>query len=262
MYNKKESEVFNKEYKALKKRFGTEDETLEQVWHDTTSGRFIGDAVFGANDGIITTFAVVAGVAGAGLSPLVIIVLGVANMLADAASMGLGNYLGKRSEVKYIRMQRKKVAWEIDTMPEQEREEIEKIFKDKGFSGEQLDCMVEAITSKREVWLDTMLKDELGLLPEDDVSPARHGIVTFIAFVIAGVLPLLPFVIPGLSQNGFEWSMVMTGVALFVVGALRTKTDGSNALVSGIEMLLVGGIAAVIAYSVGFGLAQLVGIMA
>lgn len=261
MYNTHESNNFKKQYKELQKKFPDHNGKLEGAWHNTTSGRYLSDAVFAANDGVITTFAVVAGVAGAGLAPTVVIVLGIANLLADAASMGLGNFLGKRSERRYITTQKKKEAWEIDHMPEQERAEIEKIFKAKGFEGEALQQVVATITSNKELWIETMLKEELHIVPDDDGSPAKHGTVTWGSFVIAGVLPLLPFMYPSIQGSGFQWSLVMTFVALFLVGAWRTKIDGSHWLKSGIEMMLVGGIAAGIAYGVGLLLANSIHMM-
>src|SRR3989344_9642857 len=193
----------------------------EGMYHRHTTGKYIGDLIYGANDGIITTFAVVAGAVGASLSPAVIIILGFANIFADGISMGASNYLSIRSEQDYARAQRTREEWEIDHLREIEVDEIREIFEKKGFKGADLEKAVEIITSNRKVWVDTMMKDELRIMEEDDAEPVRHGLATFAAFSAAGLLPLSAYVIPGLS-NAF-WVAVFLGMAaLFVVGALRS----------------------------------------
>lgn len=162
----------------------------------------IGDLVFGANDGIVTTFAVVSGVTGASLSPRIAVILGVANLLADGFAMGAGNYLGVRSEQDY-------------------QESI-------GNSG-----------------------------GEDRLHAVGHGAAIFLAFVGAGSVPLLPYLIVP-QDHIFLTSCIATGLALFVVGSLRTLVTRARALVSGLEMLLVGAAAAVVAYLAGHFLRQLV----
>jgi len=246
----KDRKKLSKEWKKKTHNLDLDDPDIQIDWHNESAGQYLSDIVFAANDGIITTFAVVAGSAGAGLDPAVVIILGMANLLADGASMGLGNYLGKKSEKGYIRQLKKKEAWEIEHVPEQEREEIRKIFAQKGFQGTDLDRVIEILTSDKKVWVDTMLKEEFGIIDDDESSPARHSWVTFIAFAIAGVLPILPYFIIT-TGNLFAISIMTTAITLYVVGALRYKFSDSNWWVAGLEMLFVGGIAASIAYYVG-----------
>ena len=233
------------------------DPSVEVSWHNQKTGKYLSDIVFASNDGIITTFAVVAGVAGAGLTSAVVIVLGIANLLADGASMGLGNYLGRKSEKGFIRQLRKKEAWEIENIPKKEKQEIRDIFINKGFQGADLDRAVDIITSNKQVWIDTMLKDELGVIDDENSIPHSHGIVTFFSFTIAGSLPLLPYLIPNL-ENLFRWSIITTFLSLYVIGALRYKLADSKWWIAGFEMMLVGGIAAVIAYVVGLLLSSII----
>lgn len=160
--------------------------------------RLLKSAVFGANDGIVTTFAVVAGVAGAHLSAQVVLIMGIANMVADGLAMGLGDYLGERSE-------------------RQMRNEKKNQISDG-------------------VW--------------------HTGLVTFIAFVLAGSLPLMPYFarsvgMPIAESWQFPLSILMTGVTLFAVGAIRTVFTGCKLLRGGLEMLGVGAIAAIVAYLLG-----------
>ena len=130
----------------------------------------IEEFVYGATDGAVTTFAVVAGVVGAGLSPSIILILGFANLFADGFSMAIGNYLGSKSQKEYIEKERRREEWEIDNLVEQEKQEIKDIYIEKGFKAELLDEIVSVITSRRKVWIDTMMKEELGLI-EDKKQP-------------------------------------------------------------------------------------------
>lgn len=211
-------------------------------------GRYVEDMILGANDGIVTTFAVVAGATGGALGTLVIIILGFANLFADAVSMGVSNYLGKRSRMDYIQSQRDMEEFEVTHTPAKEKEEVRRIFRDKGMEGDQLDQVVEAVTQNRRAWVDVMMAMELGLSEEDE-SPVKNGLATTGAFIVAGFVPLLPYLF---CRGGcFSVSIVFAAAALFVAGSLRTLITGVNWLRGGLEMLGVGTAAAVIAYVVG-----------
>ncbi len=222
----------------------------ESLYHRHTAGKYIGDLIYGANDGIITTFAVVAGASGASLSPVVIIVLGFANLVADGFSMGASNFLGKRSEQDYARAQRRKEEWEIDHLREIEVEEIREIFERKGFRGKDLERAVEIITSDRKVWVDTMMRDELDIIEESADDPRKHGLATFLAFVVAGFFPLVPFLVGNLP-NTFLFSAVIGAFTLFAVGALRSIITTVSWVRGGLEVLLIGSSAALGAYVIG-----------
>ena len=228
-----------------------------EKYHATFGGTYIRDVVYGANDGIITTFAVVAGVAGANLSSNIVLILGFSNLLADGLAMAIGNYLGTKSEQEYIAKERKMEEWEIKHVPNCEIKEIRDIYKKKGFKGKSLTQMVDLVTSNKKLWVDTMMIDELGILPNDDQSPIKNGLATFLSFSIAGLFPLLPYVlfkVPNFKYsliNSFNFSIVFTALALFTVGALRTFITKKHWLIAGFEMLFVGAIAAVVAYTTG-----------
>lgn len=217
--------------------------------HATFGGTYIRDAVFGANDGIVTTFAVVAGVAGANLPITTVLILGFANLLADGLAMGLGNYLGTKSEVDYIRRERQTENWEAEHLPDMEKKEIETIYRRKGFTGKDLTRAVDIITSNKKVWVETMMREELGLPAEKSEHPVKNGLATFIAFALAGVCPLLPYIFH--IPQAFNVSIVVTGITLFAVGSLRTLITKKPWLVAGLEMLLVGAIAAGAAFLTG-----------
>ena len=212
-------------------------------------GAYIRDMVYGANDGIVTTFAVVAGVAGAELAANIVLILGFANLFADGLAMAIGNYLGTKSEMEYITKQRQTEDWEVDNVPDLERKEVREIYYKKGFRGKDLDRAVEVITSNKQVWVDTMMAEELKLLPNLASSPVSNGAATFVAFTIAGLMPLLPYVFK--LTNTFNTSIMFTGMALFGVGSLRTLITKKHWFKAGMEMLLVGAIAAIAAYVTG-----------
>lgn len=220
-----------------------------EKYHATFGGTYIRDAVFGANDGIVTTFAVVAGVAGANLPVATVLVLGFANLLADGLAMGLGNFLGTKSEVDYIRRERQMETWEAENIPDLEKKEIEAIYQRKGFSGKDLKRAVEIITADKKIWVDTMMVEELGLPAEKNEHPVKVGLATFISFASAGLCPLLPYVF-GLN-NAFKTSIWVTGLTLFLVGSLRSIITKKPWFVAGLEMLAVGTIAAGAAFVTG-----------
>jgi VIT1/CCC1 family predicted Fe2+/Mn2+ transporter len=226
----------------------------------------IEDFVYGATDGAVTTFAVVAGVIGASLSPSIILILGFANLFADGFSMSIGNYLGAKTRSEYIQNQRRKEEWEIDNLAEQEEQEIRDIYKEKGFKEELLEEIVRVITAKRKVWIDTMMKEELGLIEDDNRSPRSTAITTFVAFNLIGMIPLLPFVllyISGFSSvsstsNAFLYSIIFTGIAFFLIGIIRGRVVRKSMIKTGLNTLSVGGIAACVAYAVGFLISEII----
>ncbi|MGB2691046.1 MAG: VIT1/CCC1 transporter family protein, partial [Thermodesulfobacteriota bacterium] len=143
----------------------------------------------------------------------------------------------------------------IANIPEEETQEIREIFSEKGFSGRQLDDAVEIITSNQDVWVDTMMKDEFGIF-EDQTSPLKSAFVSFISFNLIGFIPLLAYVLSYFSDsfrsNTFTLSIILTSIAFFIVGSVKGRIVSTSWLYSGFETLLIGGVAAIIAYYVGY----------
>jgi len=206
------------------------------------------DVVYGGIDGSVTTFAIVAGVAGAGLSPFIIVALGMANVLADGFSMAAGNYSGTKAEVDNVRRIRAIEERHIDRYPEGERREVREILETKGLSGQVLDDATDAITANRENWIGLMLEGEYGLGGVDP-HPMQAALATFAAFFVAGMVPLVPFIL-GLP-GAFAVSAWATMGVFFAIGALKSRWSLSPWWKSGTETLLIGGVAAAIAYGVG-----------
>jgi VIT1/CCC1 family predicted Fe2+/Mn2+ transporter len=211
----------------------------------------LGDAVLGAVDGIVTTFAVVAGSAGGQLSTNVVIILGLANEIADGFSMAVSNYLSTRSRWEEVAQARKDESWQIDRYPQGEYREVREIFARKGFHGATLNRIVEIITQNRDVWIDTMLADELNLR-RVAAGPWRAAVVTFIAFVVFGFIPLIPFFVPVFpAEHLFLTSAGLSAAAFVILGVGKGLTLHRPPVRSGLQTLVVGGIAAALAYGVG-----------
>lgn len=228
--------------------------------HGSRLGEFIHDVVYGGNDGIVTTFAVVAGTVGAGLPRYVVIILGLANLFADGASMATGAYLSLRAELDQYKRLRKEEAKEIEDDPEIEREEVREHFEKKGITGPQLHSLVDILTSNREVWLDVMMHTEHGMTEDIGSRPILHGFMTFVSFVIFGAIPLAPYIFETSAENRFSVSIFATFVALLLLGLTRSVVTREKLLRGPLEIIGIGALGAFIAYGVGVLLKGTVGI--
>ncbi|MDQ5846950.1 MAG: VIT1/CCC1 transporter family protein [Acidobacteriota bacterium] len=215
---------------------------------------YLRDWIYGGIDGAVTTFAVVSGVAGAQLSPWIILALGFANLLADGFSMAASNFLGTKAEHDDWHRLEAIENRHIDMAPEGEREEVRQIFQLKGFAGEDLERIVELVTADRKRWVLTMLTEEYGL-PLEVRSPWIAAISTFAAFLICGLVPLVPYLLN--VSNAFEVSIIMTGTVFVAIGSAKSKWSTASWWRSGLTTLIVGAIAAVLAYAAGMFLKNL-----
>src|SRR6188768_3275977 len=167
----------------------------EHIEPHIKESNYIRDIVFGFGDGINTSLGIVAGVGGALITADVVILAALIGMFTGAKAMAVQNYLAVKSQREILESEIQREKYEIDNYPNKEKEEIEDIYKLKGFSGPELDMVVDKIISNREVWLKTMLTEELGLNLEIIGSPIKGAIVMFISFLIGGILPILPYFI-------------------------------------------------------------------
>ena len=224
--------------------------------HSAWMGKFekyLPEAVYGSIDGAVTTFAVVAGSAGAELGINVVLILGMANLFADGLSMSIGSYLSKRSEQDYYKKHLRIEQWEIENLPEVERKEVEDIYRAKGFEGEELEMVVDRITSNKQVWLETMMKDELGL-SEEKKSPFRVALSTFISFVLVGSVPLVAYLLANsgaIHADPFLFSSLVTLLAFVMIGYVKTYVTQSGWVRSIFETIALGVAAALVAYLLG-----------
>jgi len=210
------------------------------------------DAVLGGIDGCVTTFAVVAGVVGANFSPAVALILGFANLIADGFSMAVSNYESIKTTGEFIQSIRDSEKEHIDKVPEGEREEIRQIFRNKGFSGEMLEKIVNTISADQHLWIDTMLTEEHGV-QKTSRDPVKAAIATFASFVTVGSMPLIPFMVPGIEQNvQFTISACLAALMFFSIGALKSRVFAKPVFRSGVSTLLTGGTAATLAFVTGY----------
>ena len=214
---------------------------------------YLREFVYGGIDGAVTTFAVVAGGYGANLDTGILIILGFANLFADGFSMSVGAYLSAKSERDTYDKHEKIEYWEVENLPEVERKEIADIYRAKGFEGELLEKVVDHICADKTLWVAEMMKDELGMMRETK-SPLKIGIATLVSFILVGLIPLTVYLwtyfYPS-TINTFLWTSILTGLAFSLVGWLKSSVNQTSAIRGIGETVLLGLLAAVVAYYVG-----------
>lgn len=218
------------------------------------AGNYIRDWVYGGIDGAVTTFAVVAGVAGAALSTDIILILGFANLVADGFSMAAGNLSSSRTESEQYDRLVGQVHRRIAADPERERETLRRIYREKGYADDQVDELVATLSSNEAGWARTMMVEEFGMAPVTR-NAWLAAASTYAAFLLCGIVPLIPYV----AGLGFLVSGLMTAVVFFVIGSLRSLWTDRAWYRSGGVTLAIGGAAAVMAYVIGYLLKLVVG---
>jgi VIT1/CCC1 family predicted Fe2+/Mn2+ transporter len=233
-----------------------EDKSLK-----ATVGKYLGELVYGGIDGCVTTFAVVAGAVGANLDTTIIIILGFANLIADGFAMSVGAYLSSQSEKKLYIKHRKAEYWEVQNAPEDGKNEIREIYAKKGFEGKLLDDVVNVICADEHRWVDEMMKSELEM-QEETKSSVKIGLATFVAFNIVGFIPLSVYVwdqfFP-VGKNLFLLTCLFTGIGFALVALLKATVTKTHFLKEILLTLILGSIAASLAYFIGFYLDKLLG---
>ena len=219
------------------------------------------EVIYGGIDGIVTTFAVVAGFAGASLSSnettqlsfLIVMLFGLANLFADAASMGLGNFLSVRSEKDLYGVARVKELELLRSNTEHEKSETIRIMQEKGFSSQEAQTLASIYQGNETYWLDFMMQHEQEMADPRGENEIFTGLATFFSFLVFGTIPLLPFLLQeeGDPLTAFIYSSLGTFLALVTLGLLKWRVIGAKFMASMVEVVLVGGTAAVLAYFVG-----------
>lgn len=219
----------------------------------TRNEKYLGPFVYGGIDGCVTTFAVVAGAVGAGLDSSIIITLGFANLLADGFSMSIGAYLSSKSEVSYFINQKQTIIKRIEHHQLLEIKRLEDFYAEKGYTATTLKDIVAIITNDQDRWANVILKEQMNLsLP--DRSPLSTGVATYVSFLLIGLIPLVIYVIDYVSpinSSLFLWSSLLTAAGFIFIGALKSHVTNSHLLRGIAETLLLGAIAALVAFYVG-----------
>lgn len=242
---------------------GTNDDTnrggATEEGHQKEGG-LVKPIIFGGLDGILTSFAIVAGAAGGNLSPKVVLILGFSNIFADALSMGVGEFLSSKAENEWILSERRREEWELENYPEGEIQEMIEIYQAKGMSAADAQLVVTTMAQYKDFFVDIMMAQELELqVPDDDhvTASMREGCVMFAAFAFFGALPLLGYVVipslfPDLSADFlFAAACVITGVVLFFMGSIKSFVSCQHWFRAGLETLFLGGACATVAFTIG-----------
>jgi DNA damage-binding protein 1 len=230
-----------------------------------SSGDIIKSLVFGGLDGIITTFAIVCAVQGSeNLGSKVVIMMGIANLVADAISMGLGDYLSEKAENEYVAREQDREEWEMDNFLEGELSEMADIYVSKGFSRPDAVLILNKMVQNKQFFLEHMMVEELGLMPVDpEANPGKKGLVTFVSFMVFGSVPLVCYIaLYNTMDKNYVFAIASSAVActLFTLGCLKAKlvhVEGCRMIRSGLETLGLGSLACTVSYLVGWGLEKL-----
>lgn len=230
-------------------------EHLAQEHKMSPVSTYLKEIVYGGSDGIVTTFAVVAGFAGAQNTSttypiLVVLLFGLANLAADGASMGLSNFLSLRSEQDLYNLERKRELHEIRTNSKFEREETIHILMHKGYGKQDAAKLADMYRKNETYWADFMMNHELELPNPSGENPILTGLATSISFIIFGFVPLFPYIF---LRNAplFLFSCLFTFAALLILGIIRWQVTKHTIIRSVGEIVLLGGVSAVLAFIVG-----------
>lgn len=207
-------------------------------------------AVFGINDGLISNMSLLLGVAGASVDSHYILITGVAGLLAGACSMGAGEYISVRSQREVFEYQIAIEAQELKEYPEEEMEELNLIYQARGIPPAEAEKLARIMIENPETGLDTLAREELGLNPDDLVSPVGAMLSSFFAFAFGAIVPLLPFLFLQSVWN-LEISMALTGITLFGVGAVLSLFTNKNPILLGLRMMLIGAVAGTLTFFIG-----------
>ena len=227
--------------------------------HESSGGRLKG-VIFGGLDGILTSFAIIAGSVGAKLSPVAVLALGVSNVLADALSMGAGEFLSSRAYNSYVMQERTREEWELQNYPEGEIAEMVELFVARGMGREDAKVVIQRMAKYKDFFVDLMMTEELNLplpSPDGSMDAFRDGLTMFVSFAVFGLLPVCGFVAAGIlypsmtTHDLFAVACVITGCCLVVLGAIKARFHDKAYIRSGLETLALGGACAAVAFYVG-----------
>jgi vacuolar iron transporter family protein len=223
---------------------------MAEARHRTGAGGSLRAAVFGANDGLVSNFALIMGVAGGTGEPGVILLAGVAGLVAGAGSMAAGEWVSVRSQRELYEREIEVERWELEQFPDEERHELKLIYEAKGLDAQAAKALAEQIMADPEVALDTLTREELGLNPADLGSPWGAALSSFLAFATGAIVPLLPFLFAA-GPGALVASAAASAAALGAVGAVISIFTGRPAWRSALRMVAIGGGAALVTYLIG-----------
>ena len=212
------------------------------------SSELVTDIVIGMSDGLTVPFALAAGLSGAGISTHTVITAGLAEIVAGSIAMGLGGYLAGKTEIDHYNSELKREAWEVDNLPEKEKEEVREFFAAMGMSKATQELVVEEMAQDKEKWIDFMMRYELGLEKPDAKRAARSAGNIGASYIVGGLVPLSPYFFATTPLDGLKWSCVITVLCLFTFGFFKARVTGQNPWGGAIRVMLIGSVAAAAAF--------------
>jgi len=216
-----------------------------------SGGSSLSDVILGGQDGLVNVLGIILGVTASGADMRIIIAAGLAATFAESISMGAVGYTSTLARADYYEKERQREIWEMENKPEAERQEIYDIYAAKGFTGDLLDQIVAHITSDKQRWLDTMMREELNLEPVERKHALRSAFIIFIAAFIGSLIPLFPYFFTASSQTALYYSLAVSALSLFLFGAYSARVTVGHWVRSGIQLTLIGMISALAGYAIG-----------
>ena len=219
--------------------------------HSASLGLLFRNIILGGQDGVVNVLGIVLGVGTATNSSHLVLLAGLAATFAESISMAAVAYTSTRAEKEHYDSEVKRELYEIDNMPDAERKEIEDIYRAKGFSGDLLQKVVDRICSSKKTWLEVMMREELHLEdPAEGMSPFWQGILVGGSAIVGSFIPVTPFFFLSVAQ-ATQISLLASLAVLFAVGAYKSKVTSGRWLKGGLELMIIGGSAAVAGWLVG-----------
>jgi VIT1/CCC1 family predicted Fe2+/Mn2+ transporter len=220
-----------------------------------TATETVRDIVIGMSDGLTVPFALAAGISGAGAATNIVVTAGMAEIAAGSIAMGLGGYLAARTDVEHYETERQREVDETEQVPEKEKEEVAEVFREYGLSETALKPVVTALSADRKNWVDFMMQFELGLEEPDPKRAGQSALTIGLSYIVGGLIPLSPYMLLSNLKTALWISVGVTLLALFLFGFFKGRFTGISPLRSGAQTVLVGGLAATVAFT----LARLIG---
>ena len=224
--------------------------THDELWH-TPRGKSIREVIFGMNDGLVTTIGFLAGVTSSLIHNRTVLLAGIAEVCAGAISMAIGAYLATKSQREFFQSEIARERWEIERMPEREKQEIRDLYGQMGFKPEEQAMIVNRVSSDKALWLRFMMREELGIFDENFDKPLSVALLMGCAFLLGSIPPLAPYLFLGDSRMALIIAIILSVLFLFAAGIVKTRLTKTKPLRSAVEMTLLGIAASAVGLVVG-----------
>ncbi len=217
--------------------------------HHFHSSALVTDIVIGMSDGLTVPFALAAGLSGVhDIHTATIVTAGLAEIVAGSIAMGLGGYLAGKTEIDHYNAEQKREEWEVDNLPEKEKEEVRGIFADMGMTEETQRQVVEEMAKDKAKWVDFMMRYELGLEKPDATRARKSAMNIGLSYIVGGLVPLSPYFFTPVATEALKWSAAITVLCLFIFGFFKAKFTGQNPWGGALRVMIIGSVAATAAF--------------